>query len=167
MGTRTILVFSEEDNDKLDYGIPIYQHFDGYPSFVLKVLRQYVWVNQKRLDDVSYFSAGFLRYVDRYRASPKIPYDFMMRDEMEGGEKYFLEDPYTGYGLFESDLNSIFNGMEDYYYKITPKRIFVFDHSKQKMAEITIEALLDMPDDEEYFEELEKDIYNDFYGEEW
>lgn len=155
MGTRTIILFSITEDDKLEEGIPIYKHLDGYPSNVLHLLRQYIYANKERLRDMGYFSAGFLRYVENYSNFDKMPVEFME-----------FKDPYTGYALFHMDIDeSLLDGWEDYYYKVTPKKVYVYDGSNlDKMYEVEIEKLLEMPDDIEYFESLEKKIYEEYHG---
>ena len=167
MGTRTIIVFSETENEVMDEGVPIYKHFDGYPSNVLHLLRDYIYVNKGRLGDVGYFACGFIRYVENYGT----PVPELFKDRTKDDWK--LNDYYTGYGLYPTKIDKeLFNGFEDYYYKVTPKTIYVFKYSfehnnLQKMYEVKIDDLLKMPDEQDYFEDLEKEIFKEFYGDDY
>lgn len=161
MSTRTMIIFSYTKNDKIDRGIPIYKHSDGYPSNVLHLLRCYLWVNRARLNDISYLSAGFLRYCENYRNESEIPERFKNVDE----NNFFNSDPYTGFGLYEMEIKgSILDGWEEYYYKITPEMIYVYDsQNMEKMYEVSIEKLFEMPEEPEYYEELQNKIFSEFY----
>ena len=169
MGTRAIIVFSNTDNAEFDEGVPIYQHYDGYPSNVLHTLRQYLDVNNARIDDTPYLASGFLRYVENYKYLPHIPDRFQNLPD----DDYENKDPYTGFGIIPQKLDEeLFeDGWMDYFYMVTPKRVFMFNSSidkeknLKKMYEVDIETLLEMPDENQHFEELERKILPNYYDE--
>ncbi|RAP49220.1 MAG: hypothetical protein BZ138_08060 [Methanosphaera sp. rholeuAM270] len=165
MSTRSVLLFSYVDETEyLDYGIPIYKHWDGYPSNVLHLLRQYLEVNHARISDVSYLASGFLRYVENYDYEDKIPEKFKGEPEDEL-EKLKQKDPYTGYGLYPMKITDELFGWESYYYKITEEFVTVYVNYSTSNGNLKIiykiktEDLLTLPDDREFFEKLEKGIY--------
>ncbi len=163
MSTRTVLVFSDRKNDKIEYGIPIYKHWDGYLSNILHLLRCYLWVNKSRLQDIEYLSAGFIRYCENYERYEYVP------DRFKEEKNFMASDPYIGFGLFQTEIkNSILDGWEDYYYKITPDMVYVYNGSDvKKMYEISIEKLLEMPEEYSFYEDLEKKIFSEFYGDDY
>ena len=186
MGTRTIIFFAydskkgtEEDGYEFDEkknklikrAVPIYKHWDGYPSNMLHLLNQYLNVNHGRINDISYLASGFLRYIqDRGFLRYIQEYDY----EEHIPEKFNeIEDPYTGYGLFTQRITRRFldNSWADYYYKITPSKIYCYrayefeDYGTYKrhpkiLYECDLEEFLELPDDREYFDNLEKELYD-------
>ena len=173
MATRSVLVFSDRKDEKLEYGVPIYKHWDGYPSNILHLLRQYIEVNKERLTDIPYLSSGFLRYIELYDYEDKIPDKFKdikeETDDMaydERTELWKLKDPYTGYGLFQMDIGeSVLSGWEDYYYKITPEEVYCYNgemdekNHPELLFKIKVKDLISLPDKRDFFEKLEKGIF--------
>lgn len=181
MGTRSMLVFSENsltrlsdnetkinevENRKIKKGIPIYKHWDGYPSNVLFMLRQYLWINRHRLHDISYLSAGFLRYIQEYDYAEAIDEKFLNLEDDDSFEAMELKDHYTGYGLYEQRIKkSFFQGWEEYYYKITPSRIYCYTGHKRDeryrpilIWECEMDKFLELPRNSDYFENLEREL---------
>lgn len=121
-----MLVFSSKDGKQLDYGVPIYKHMDGYPENVLPLLKEYLSINQYRLKDIGYLSAGFLRFIE------------------DSGNPAECKDPYTGYGLYEQPIGDVLtDGMEEYYYKITPTCVYVYDYYLRFMYKKSMEELFE------------------------
>ena len=104
-------------------------------------------------------ASGFLRYVENYDNCSQTPEQFVDIDDDGSYESWELGDPYTGYGLFAQPIDAgLFDGWEDYYYKITPKTVCVFSHNLELLYQTSISDLLNMPDNGKFFIELEKEI---------
>ena len=156
-------------------GVPIYKHLDGYPSNVLYLLREYLQYNKDSINDISYLSASFLRYVQEW-GYKELPEEMLnhTRTEFESTyEEVIDKDHYTEYGLFEQNIDKDFitNTWEDYFYKITPHKIYVyipyhtenidgFGKHPKCIWECEMNDFLELPCDGKYFEELQDKITN-------